>query len=132
MFDPIKEAGMIIHFHSDGYIIDIIPDLKELGVDVINPQTNCHDLEELGKLCFELKMCINTDIDRQGVLSFGTPCEVKEYFHKLAYLIGSPDGGLMFSCECGSDTPLENIEAAMQVISEYRLRLLENVQKKWE
>lgn len=130
MFDPIKEAGMLVHFHSDGYIIDIIPDLKELGVDVINPQTNCHDLDELGKLCYELPICVNADIDRQGVLSFGTPEEVKEYFHKVAYLIGSNDGGLMFSCECGSDTPLENIEAAMQVIKDYQSRPLSDVAKK--
>jgi hypothetical protein len=130
MFDPIKEAGMIVHFHSDGYIIDIIPDLKELGVDAINPQANCHDLEELGRLCFDKKICVNADIDRQGILSFGTESEVKEYFHKVAYLIGSHDGGLMFSCECGSDTPLENIEAAMQVILEYRARPIGDVRKK--
>lgn len=114
MFEPIKQAGMLVHFHSDGYIIDIIPDLKELGVDVINPQTNCHDLEKLGKICIKLPLCVNADIDRQGVLSYGTPDDVKEYFHKVAYFLGSHDGGLMFSCECGSDTPLENIEAAMQ------------------
>jgi len=130
MFDPIKEAGMLVHFHSDGYIIDIIPDLRELGVEVINPQTNCHDLEKLGDLCNELNICVNADIDRQGVLSFGTPDKVKEYFHGVAYLLGSHDGGLMFSCECGSDTPLENIEAAIQVVKEYQEKPLKDVPKK--
>jgi uroporphyrinogen decarboxylase len=131
MFDPIKEAGMLVHFHSDGYILDIIPDLKELGVDVLNIQTNCHDLEQLGKLCYDLRLCISSDMDRQGVLSFGTPQDVKDYFHKIAYLIGSKDGGLFFSCECGSDTPLENIEAAIQVTQEYQSKPLEEVPKKW-
>lgn len=131
MFEPIKQAGMLVHFHSDGYIIDIIPDLKELGVDVINPQTNCHDLEKLGKICIKLPLCVNADIDRQGVLSYGTPDDVKEYFHKVAYFLGSHDGGLMFSCECGSDTPLENIEAAMQVLLEYQSKPLENVPKRY-
>ncbi len=99
MFDPIKEAGILIHFHSDGHIIDIIPDLKELGVNILNLQTNCHNLEKLGKLCFDLRLCISADMDRQGVLSFGTPDEVKGFFHRVAYLIGSHEGGLIFSCE---------------------------------
>ncbi len=131
MFEPLKDAGMLIHFHSDGYIIDIIRDLKELGVDVINPQTNCHSLDELGKTCIELPICVNADIDRQGVLSYGTPNDVKEYFHKVAYFLGSHNGGLMFSCECGSDTPLENIEAAMQVLLEYQSKPLEDIPKRY-
>jgi len=130
MFDPIKEAGMMVHFHSDGYIIDIIPDLVELGVDVLNLQTNCHNLEELGKLCYDLKLCVSSDMDRQGSLSFGTPQDVKDYFDKIAYLIGSNDGGLMFSCECGSDTPLENIEAAILSTKEYQETPLSEVKKR--
>ena len=131
MFDPIKEAGIMVHFHSDGYIIDIIPDLKELGVDVLNLQSNCHDIEQLGKLCNDIRLCVSSDMDRQGVLSFGTPQDVKDFFHKIAYLIGSHDGGLFFSCECGSDTPLENIEAVMQVLQEYHSKPLESITKKW-
>lgn len=131
MFAPIKKAGMQVHFHSDGYIMDIIPDLKEIGADTINPQTNCHDLEALGKLCLDLRLCVSADIDRQGALSFGTPAEVKNYFDEVAYYLGSHDGGLMFSCECGSETPLENIEAAMQVVRDYQERLLAEVPKRW-
>ncbi|MGB9596876.1 MAG: uroporphyrinogen decarboxylase family protein [Candidatus Poribacteria bacterium] len=131
MFDPIKKAGMIVHFHSDGYIIDIIPDLKELGVDVLNLQSNCHNIEQLGKLCYDLRLCVSSDMDRQGILSFGTPQDVKDYFHKIAYFIGSNDGGLFFSCECGSDTPLENIESAMQVIREYESKPIDEVPKRW-
>jgi hypothetical protein len=56
---------------------------------------------------------------------------VIDYFHKVAYLIGSRNGGLMFSCECGSDTPLENIEAAIQAIEEYHTKPLAEVSKKW-
>ena len=69
-------------------------------------------------------------MDRQGSLSFGTPQDVKDYFDKIAYLIGSNDGGLMFSCECGSDTPLENIEAAMQSTKKYQETPLSEVKKR--
>jgi len=120
MFAPLKNAGMLVYFHSDGCILDIIPDLKEIGVDILNPQTNCMDLEALGKLCLELRLCINADIDRQGALAFGTPDDVRAYFDRLVRFIGSPAGGLMFSCECGADTPLANIEAAMQAVKAYQ------------
>jgi hypothetical protein len=70
-------------------------------------------------------------MDRQGVLSFGTPQDVQDYFDKIAYLIGSNDGGLMFSCECGSDTPLENIESAMKALKKYQETPIEDVPKKW-
>jgi len=38
MFRKVKQAGMHIWFHSDGYINEILPDLVEIGVDVVNSQ----------------------------------------------------------------------------------------------
>lgn len=120
MFQPALDAGLMIHFHSDGYIMDIIPDLRELGVSVLNLQTNCHDLAALGRLGREIRLCLSTDMDRQGSLSFGTPEDVKDYTRRVVQTVGGPDGGLVLSYECGSDTPLENIEAAMQAYQEWR------------
>lgn len=122
MFRPAKEAGLLVHFHSDGYIIDILPDLQEIGVDVINLQTNCHDVVRLGDLCRDLELCISADMDRQGTLSFGLPADVRAYFDKIANAIGDRRGGLLFSVECGADTPLANIEAAMKALVDYRHR----------
>ena len=36
-----------IFMHSDGYIVDIIPDLIELGIDAINSQIFCMGLDTL-------------------------------------------------------------------------------------
>lgn len=119
MFQPLKSEGLLIYFHSDGYILDILPDLRELGVDIINPQTNCHDLSELGRLCLDLGLCVSADVDRQGVLAFGTPADVEGYFDRLAFELGNRSGGLIFNCECGADTPLANIEAAFRSIARY-------------
>ena len=44
----IHEAGKFVFFHSDGYIADIYPDLIEVGVDAINSQLFCMDIEGLG------------------------------------------------------------------------------------
>ena len=82
MFEKVLAAGRDVHFHSDGYIIDIIPDLIDLGVSVINCQTNCMGNDVIGRR-FRGQVCFRTDIDRQMVMTFGTPAEVKAHIRSL-------------------------------------------------
>lgn len=74
----VRSSGKNFYFHSDGYIIDIIPDLIEIGINVLNPQFSCHNLEELAKTTVG-KICICTDLDRQYILPNGSSEEVKKY-----------------------------------------------------
>ncbi len=69
---------MDVHFHSDGNIIDIIPDLIDMGVRVINCQANVIGLDLLKKR-FAGAICFRTDLDRQKIMPFGTPLEVKRH-----------------------------------------------------
>ncbi len=43
MFSRVKSTGLDVWFHSDGNIIEILPDLIELGVDVLNCQASVID-----------------------------------------------------------------------------------------
>lgn len=43
--DHIHELGMIYQHHSCGYITQIIPDLVEIGVDVIEPMNVSNDID---------------------------------------------------------------------------------------
>ena len=45
MFDIVNAAGVDVHFHSDGQIKEIIPDLIDIGVSVINCQVNVVGLD---------------------------------------------------------------------------------------
>lgn len=47
--DIAKKNGKKIFMHSDGYIIDIIPDLIELGLDALNCQIFCMGAENPAK-----------------------------------------------------------------------------------
>ena len=47
--DLIHGAGKDVFFHSDGHISAIIPDLIEIGVDALNSQLFCMDIEEIGR-----------------------------------------------------------------------------------
>ena len=82
---------MDVWFHSDGYVNDIVGDLIEIGVDVINVQTAVvgHDWiarNARGRVAFR------TDIDRQRILPFGSPAEVKEEVHRTFEACGTPAG----------------------------------------
>jgi hypothetical protein len=118
MFSKVKAAGLDVWFHSDGDIIDILPDLIELGVDVLNCQASVMEMERLRS--FAGQVCFRTDIDRQHVLPYVSPAEVKQYVKRLFHHVGTPDGGIVACGEISEDVPLENIEAMYEAFLEFR------------
>ena len=118
MFSKVKAAGLDVWFHSDGQILDIIPDLLELGVDVLNCQASVMDRDELK--AYAGKLCFRTDIDRQQVLPFVSPAEVKEYINELFHDLGTADGGIVACGEISEDVPLENIKAMYEAFLEFK------------
>jgi len=77
MFDLVTSAGKLVLFHSDGYIMEIIEDLIELGVDAVNLQVFSMDLDALHDR-FAGRICFWGGMDRQYCLSLGTPEEVDQ------------------------------------------------------
>jgi uroporphyrinogen decarboxylase len=119
MFDRVIGYGMDVHFHSDGYIIDIIPDLIDIGVKVINAQVNIMDLDYIRKN-FNGRICFRTDLDRQHVTLEGTPQDVKKHIRNVFTHLGSEKGGVIACGEIGRDTPLDNIKAMYEEFMEFR------------
>ncbi len=118
MFAKVKRRGLHVWYHSDGNILDILPDLIELGVDVLNCQASVMNWNDLGK--FAGKIAFRTDIDRQTVLPFVSPEEVKEYVFKLFHMLGTPNGGIIACGEIAEDVPLENIKAMYEAFTEFK------------
>jgi uroporphyrinogen-III decarboxylase len=121
IFDLCHDADALVYMHSDGMIMEIIPDLIEIGLNVINPQFSCMNLKELKKIT-DHKICISTDIDRQQVLPFGTPGEVREYVRNVFELLAHPEGGLLWRGEVGPDVPLENVETMLKAFYEFSVK----------
>jgi uroporphyrinogen decarboxylase len=119
MFDRVNGAGVDVHFHSDGCIIDIIPDLLDLGVKVLNCQASVIGYDVLKKN-FAGKVCFRTDLDRQKVMPFGTPAQVRKHVRQVFDHLGTPRGGIIACGEIGPDTPLENIRAMYEAFLSYR------------
>jgi uroporphyrinogen-III decarboxylase len=108
-----------IAYHSDGYIYPIIPDLIEMGLDILNPiQTRSMDPEKL-KRDFGDQLCFWGSIDEQHTLPFGTPSDVQEEVIARLKTLGK-DGGLIIgpSQHVQLDTPLENFWAMVNTIRE--------------
>jgi uroporphyrinogen decarboxylase len=118
MFKRVKAAGVDVWFHSDGNILDIMPDLLELGVDVLNCQSSVMDRAELRRYAGQI--CFRTDIDRQRVLPFVPPQAVKAYVDELFHDLGTAAGGIIACGEISEDVPLENIRAMYEAFLDFK------------
>jgi uroporphyrinogen decarboxylase len=105
-------------YHSDGNILPIIPELIEIGVDVLNPiQPASMDPATL-KREFGDRLCFWGSIDEQHTLPFGTPASVRaEVIERLRTL--GKNGGLIIgpTHHVQLDTPMENFWAMVNTIT---------------
>jgi len=108
-----------VAYHSDGNIYPIIPDLIEIGLDVLNPiQPRSMDPERV-KNEFGDKLCFWGSIDEQHTLPFGTPADVEREVMTRLRTLGK-DGGLIIgpTHHVQLDTPLENFWAMVKAITQ--------------
>ena len=82
-------------------------------MDAINSQLFTMDIEELARL-YKGKVTFWGEMDRQQVLPFGTPEDVRAAVHRVRRALDDGRGGLIAQCEWGKDNPKENIEAVFQ------------------
>ncbi len=118
MFDAVHRSGKHVWMHCYGVIQEIIPDLIEIGVDVLNPQSSCMDRERLRRLVAG-RICVLGDIDRQRTLPRGTPEEVRAAVRADIDDFACFNGGLVSHGKIGGDVPLENIEAMLDEMVHY-------------
>ncbi len=118
--DLIHGAGKFVFFHSDGHIMDIYPDLIEIGVDAVNSQLFCMDIEEIGRR-FRGQITFWGEIDRQSILPFGNPDDVRAAVRRVRAALDDGSGGVFAQCEWGNDVTGENIAAVFETWSEARL-----------
>lgn len=118
-----KKTDAKLFYHSCGATYDLIPDLIEIGFDVLNPvQVSAKKMETR-----ELKRVFGKDItfwgggvDTQHVLPFGTKSEVVEEVKRRIDDL-APGGGFVFAAvhNIQAFVPPENIIAAFDTALEY-------------
>ena len=120
IYRPVRDAGHYVYMHTDGHILEIIPDLVECGVNVINPQVGANGLENLAKVC-KGNVCVDLDLNRQ-MFPFWKPADIDAHVRDAVEVLGSPAGGLWLKAEIGDDVPLENVEAICAALETHSLR----------
>jgi uroporphyrinogen decarboxylase len=106
-----------IAYHTDGNVEPIIPELIEIGLDVLNPvQSASMDPAEI-KRRYGKRLSFWGTIDEQRTLPFGTPQDVAGEVHQRLETVGY-DGGLILAPthHVQLDTPLENFWAMVDTI----------------
>lgn len=112
--DILHSKGKYVFMHSDGNIESIYPDLVEIGVDAMNSQLFCMNIEKLGSQ-YSGKIAFWGEIDRQNILPFGTQLDVRNAVDRVARaLIKDKRTGVISQCEWGTKDPKENIMAVFE------------------
>ena len=118
LMKPAREAGCVIHMHSDGDIRALSNDLLDVGVDVLNLQDLVNGIDWIATN-LKGRVCIDLDIDRQSVVCFGSPNEIDAHVRNAVTRLGSRQGGLMLTHGLHPGIPLENIKALMDAMEKY-------------
>jgi hypothetical protein len=119
IYRPVRDAGQYVYMHTDGHILEIIPDLVDCGVSVLNPQVGANGLENLARVC-KGNVCVDLDLNRQ-MFPFWKPKDIEAHVREAVAVLGSPEGGLWLKAEIGDDVPLENIEAICAALEKYSM-----------
>ena len=122
MIDLVHEAGAFVFHHNDGACRDIIPDMIELGIDVLNPvQWRCAGMEREGlKRDFGDRLIFHGAMDNQYTLPFGTVEEVRQEVLDNLRILGAGGGYILAPCHnIQANTPVENIIAMYETGYEY-------------
>jgi len=115
MFRLIREAGKCAFLHSCGNIFAVLPDVVEMGVQVLNPvQPECMDIGAI-KQRFGADLAFWGGISTQQTLPLGTPEEVRREVREVAALLGAGGGYILSPAQSlQDDVPLENCLALIE------------------
>jgi uroporphyrinogen decarboxylase len=129
IFTVGKRSNLPVAYHSCGAIRPIIPDLIEIGLDVLNPiQCNCPGMDPLSlKKDFGRDLAFMGGVDTQELLPRGSKEEVFRETKRLIHGMTSDGGGyiLAASHSVPPETPLENIFAMYAAAGESREAIMD-------
>ncbi len=121
MLQPLRDKNIPIFMHCCGNVKDLIPYAIELGITALQPiQPNCNDIVALRKK-YDGKMTFVGNLDLAGVLSFGSPEEVKTQTKKLIDEVGAGGGYVVCSSHSiTNDVPVANYMAMIETAQTYK------------
>jgi len=130
IIDVGKQQGLWIAYHSCGEVRPIIPDMIEIGIDVLNPvQSNCPGMNPLElKKEFGKELTFMGGIDTQRLLPNGSVHEVRMETEKIIDGMMSDGGGYILAAShtVPPETPVENIFALYESAGILKDKIFDN------
>ena len=118
LYDVVKERRGLVFQHSCGCLDDIVPDLIEIGLDVLDPcQPAANNIVEW-KRRYGGQLTFMGGLDTQSYLSFATPDEVEAAVAKVVAVMAE-GGGYIAAPSHTITIPEANREAMMRAIEKF-------------
>jgi uroporphyrinogen decarboxylase len=114
ILDVIHSYGKSAMYHCDGAVAPLIPELIEMGVNVLNPiQPDAKDMDPVGlKTQYGNQLTFHGGIDIIKTLPRGTTDQVQQEVRARVEALGQGGGYIMCSSHhIQPDTPLDNVVA---------------------
>ena len=121
IYDMVHKKGKYIISHCCGSVVDIMPDIIEIGLDVLESVQP----EARGMNPYELKASYGDDIafwgclGSQSTIPFGTPAEITSEVKKLKQRMGAGGGFILAPAKSlQPGTPIANAAAVVEAFTD--------------
>ncbi len=125
MAEMVHSHGVKVFHHDDGAIRPLIPELIELGIDILNPiQWRCRGMEREGLARdFGPKLVFHGGVDNQHTMPFGSPEDVRREVADNIRIFSACRGYVVAPCHnLQANTPTANIVALYDAVEEFGTR----------
>ncbi len=114
VYGTAREAGLIVAIHSCGNITDVLPDLIDIGVQVVHPlQPEAMDVERCRR-DYGKHLTFWGGLGSQSTLPRGTPQDVRREVRSRLKLFAGGGYILAPAGAAPAETPAENIAAIVE------------------
>ncbi len=128
VFEPMQilihcahARGIPVFYHTDGYVMDILPLFVEYGIDGINPlQYSVGNDAARFAAEYGSKLMLYGGMDNCFILPHGSVDEIRTHIRSLFDILGKSGGFIASSHDIPADVPQENLDAMVQALQECR------------
>ena len=129
LFDTAHANGMHFWLHACGNIELFIPELIEIGLDVLHPIQKYTMSEQRIAEQYGNDICIWAGFDVQRTIPYGTPEDVRNEVRFMLDTYKNKNGRLIMTLGNGatSDTPIESLKALFEETIEYSKKVYADI-----
>jgi len=114
LYGEARQRGLMTMHHSCGAICEIIPDLIEIGVQILDPiQVRAEGMDPVSLTAkFGDRLAFHGAVDTQSTLPYGDPDDVRAEVRELIRVLGAGGGYILSGSQwLTDDIPTANIVA---------------------